>query len=73
MYILKYINMQLFAIKTYIFLISIHFSLYAGWLYAETEDIPGNAGLSDQINALRWVRKVENSNQYPVEYCIYCI
>ena len=28
-----------------------------GFLYGETEDAPGNAGLHDQILGLKWVKK----------------
>jgi len=28
-----------------------------GWLTLETDDVPGNAGIFDMIEALRWVNK----------------
>ena len=28
-----------------------------GWLSFDTDEVPGNAGLFDQIEALRWVNK----------------
>jgi acetylcholinesterase len=34
----------------------VHF-IAAGYLTLDTEEIPGNAGMADQVEALRWIQK----------------
>lgn len=47
-----------FLIKQDVILVTINYRLDAlGFLCLETEDVPGNAGLKDQIAALKWVQK----------------
>jgi carboxylesterase type B len=36
--------------------IYVHF-IAAGYLTLDTEEIPGNAGMADQVEALRWIQK----------------
>ena len=41
-----------------IVLVEVQYRLSAlGWLSLDTDEVPGNAGLFDQIEALRWVQK----------------
>lgn len=46
-----------FLIKNGIILVTINYRLeILGFLCLDTEDVPGNAGMKDQVAALRWVR-----------------
>ncbi|KAJ8723122.1 hypothetical protein PYW08_003034 [Mythimna loreyi] len=47
-----------FLIRHDVVLVSFNYRLEAlGFLCLDTEDIPGNAGMKDQVAALRWVKK----------------
>lgn len=38
--------------------VEVQYRLHAlGWLCLDTDEVPGNAGIFDQIEALRWVQK----------------
>ncbi|CAG4935247.1 unnamed protein product [Parnassius apollo] len=47
-----------FLIRQDVILVTLNYRLeILGFLCLETEDVPGNAGLKDQVAALRWVKK----------------
>lgn len=46
-----------FLVKENVILVTINYRLEVlGFLCLDTEDVPGNAGMKDQVAALRWVR-----------------
>lgn len=47
-----------FLVRNGVVLVTINYRLEAlGFLSLDTEDIPGNAGMKDQVAALRWIKK----------------
>lgn len=47
-----------YLLKKDVILVTLNYRLDAlGFLSLDTEDIPGNAGMKDQVAALRWVKK----------------
>lgn len=48
----------LFLVRQDVVLVTINYRLEVfGFLNLESEDVPGNAGMKDQVAALRWVKK----------------
>lgn len=62
-----------FLVKKGIILITINYRLGAlGYLSLGTEDIPGNAGMKDQVAALKWVKKnIKNFGGDPENITIF--
>lgn len=62
-----------FLIKKGVILVTINYRLGAlGYLSLGTEDIPGNAGMKDQVAALRWVKKnIKNFGGDPENITIF--
>lgn len=51
-----------FLVRHDVILVTINYRLeVVGFLCLDTEDVPGNAGLKDQVAALRWVKKNINN------------
>ncbi|XP_045506429.1 juvenile hormone esterase-like [Colias croceus] len=62
-----------FLIKNDVILVTINYRLdVLGFLSLDTEDIPGNAGMKDQVAALRWVQNnIRNFGGNPVNVTIF--
>ncbi|CAG4978991.1 unnamed protein product [Colias eurytheme] len=62
-----------FLIRHDVIVVTINYRLEVlGFLCLDTEDIPGNAGLKDQVAALRWVQKnIRNFGGDPDNVTIY--
>lgn len=62
-----------FLIRKEVILVTINYRVGAlGYLSLDTEDIPGNAGMKDQVAALRWVKKnIKNFGGDPENITIF--